>query len=160
MIVVSDTSPLLNLAVVGKSYLLRDLYGEVIIPPAVAHELTRNGVPLDPAWTRVVAAPHDEELSALKRLLDPGEAEAILVAMTLQADLVLMDEKAGRRIAMQRGLKVTGLLGVLSEAKALGLIERCEPILSDLIQLAGFWIGDDLKTRYLHALNELDQQPG
>jgi predicted nucleic acid-binding protein len=50
---------------------------------------------------------------------------------------------------------VTGLLGVLAEAKSRGFISRCAPILDDMIRLAGFWIGDDLRIRFLQGLNEL-----
>ena len=89
------------------------------------------------------------------RQLDPG-AEAIVVAAELEADLLLVDEKRGRRIAIDRGLEVTGLLGVLAEAKARGLISRCQPVLDDMIRVAGFWIGDDLRSRYLQGLNEID----
>lgn len=156
MIVVSDTSPILNLAAVGRLQLLPILYGEVIIPPAVQRELVRNGIQLESLWTRVVTAEDQNAVAALRDELDPGEAEAIVVACELHADLLLVDEKLGRRIAIGRGLEVTGLLGVLAEAKARGLIARCQPILDDMIRLAGFWIGDDLRTRYLRALNELD----
>ncbi len=88
--------------------------------------------------------------------LDAGEAEATVVVGELSADLLLVDEKRGRQIAMGRGLQVAGLLGVLAEAKARGLISRCRPLLDEMINVAGFWIGDDLRTRYLQGLNELD----
>lgn len=73
----------------------------------------------------------------------------------MHADLLLIDEKIGRRVARDRGLEVTGLLGVLAEAKARGLIPTCRPILDEMIQVAGFWIGTDLRVRYLKGLNEL-----
>jgi predicted nucleic acid-binding protein len=156
LIIVSDTSPILNLAVVDKLHLLRDLYAEIVVPSAVQGEVSRNGMHLDPSWTRVVTAQDQNELAALRDQLDPGEAEAIVVAAELNAKLLLIDEKRGRRIAIDRGLEVTGLLGVLAEAKARGVIRRCQPVLDDLIVIAGFWIGDDLRSRYLRGVNELD----
>jgi predicted nucleic acid-binding protein len=105
---------------------------------------------------RVVEAHDSRDLAALRELLDPGEAEAIVVAIELDADLLLVDEKRGRRIAIDRGLAVTGLLGVLAEAKARGLITECRPILDDMIRVAGFWIGDELRTRYLRGMNEIE----
>ena len=155
MIVVSDTSPILNLAAVNKLHLLRDLYADVVIPPAVEQELVRNGIQLEPSWIRVVAAEDQNEVATLREQLDPGEAEAIVVAAELNAGLLLVDEKRGRRIAIDRGLEVTGLLGVLAEAKARGIILRCRPILEEMIRVSGFWIGDDLKTLYLRGLGEL-----
>jgi predicted nucleic acid-binding protein len=156
LIVVSDTSPILNLAAANKLHLLGDLYGEIVIPPAVATELERNGLPVTPLWTRVVAAQNQDQVERLREQLDPGEAEAIVVAGELVADLLLVDEKRGRRIAVGRGLEVTGLLGVLAEAKARGLIPDCKSVLDDMIRVAGFWIGDDLRARYLESLNEAD----
>jgi uncharacterized protein len=156
LIVVSDTSPILNLAAVGKLDLLRDLYMEIVVPPAVQAELSKNGIDLDPLWTRVVAAQDQNDVAGLREQLDPGEAEAIVVAAELAAELLLVDEKRGRRIAIDRGLEVTGLLGVLAEAKARMLIPRCQPILDDMIRVAGFWIGDDLRAQYLRELNEFD----
>jgi len=149
LIVVSDTSPILNLHAVDKLHLLRDLYGEIVIPPAVDRELDRNGVHLESPWASVVSAVNQNQVAALREQLDSGEAEAIVLAGELHADLLLVDEKRGRHIAMDLGLEVTGLLGVLAEAKARGLVSRCQPILDDMIRVAGFWIGDDLRARYL-----------
>lgn len=104
----------------------------------------------------VVVPVNRVELSELRNQLDPGEAEAIVVAGELRADLLLVDEKKGCRIALSRGLDVTGLLGVLAEAKLRGLIPECKPVLDEMIRDAGFWIGDDLKRRYLQGLNEPD----
>ena len=138
-----------------KLRLLRDLYTEIVVPPAVQRELVRNGIQLDLKWTRVVAAQDQIEVVALREQLDPGEAEAIVLATELDAKLLLVDERRGRRIAIDRGLEVTGLLGVLAEAKARGIIPQCKPVLDDMIRVAGFWIGDDLRVRYLRGLNEI-----
>ena len=66
MIVVSDTSPILNLAAEDKLHLLSDLYAEVVIPPAVEGEVFRNGMQLDLSWTRVVAAQDQDDVAALR----------------------------------------------------------------------------------------------
>jgi predicted nucleic acid-binding protein len=95
LIVVSDTSPVLNLAAVNRLNLLRDLYAEIVIPPAVAQELKLNGVQMELSWARVVAARNQDEVEALREQLDPGEAEAIVLAGDLAADLLLVDEKPG-----------------------------------------------------------------
>ncbi len=94
-----------------------------------------------------MAARDQNEVEALREQLDPGEAVA---------DLRLLDEKRGRRVAESRGLEVTGLLGVLDEAKTRGLIARCQPGLDEMIRVTGFWIGDDPRARCLRSLNELD----
>jgi predicted nucleic acid-binding protein len=78
------------------------------------------------------------------------------VAVEIEAELLLVDEKRGRRIAADRGPEVTGLPGVLAEAKARGLIPRCRPIRDEMIRIAGFWIGEDLRTHYLQGLDEFD----
>lgn len=76
MIVISDTSPILNLAAVGKLDVLHDLYTEIVVPPAVQAELSKNGIDLDPIWTRVVAVHGSRDL---ERLLTKG-----LLAETLK----------------------------------------------------------------------------
>ncbi|HXP88798.1 MAG TPA: DUF3368 domain-containing protein [Bryobacteraceae bacterium] len=134
--------------------MLRDLYSEIVVPPAVQQELSRNRVTFDPSWTRAAAARDRVAVAALSEQLDAGEAEAIVLATELNAELLLVDEKRGRRIAIDWGLEVTGLLGVLAEAKARGMIESCRPILDDMIRAAGFWIGDDLRSHYLRGLEE------
>lgn len=156
MIVVSDTSPILNLARVGRLELLYALYNRVLIPPAVYKELT--AAKLDESlltdltstpWL-VVDTPKDQDrVKTLRADLDPGEAEAIVLAVERQADLLLVDERRGRKIAGMMGLRITGLLGVLAEAKRARLIAQVKPVLDELIHHSGFWIGENL---YAHVL--------
>jgi predicted nucleic acid-binding protein len=95
LIVVSDTSPILNLSAADKLHLLHDLYREIVVPPAVEQELQRNGIQLELSWAKVVAAADQNEVAILREQLDRGEAEAIVVAGELAAELLLVDEKQG-----------------------------------------------------------------
>jgi predicted nucleic acid-binding protein len=135
MIVVSDTSPLNYLVLIGRVPLLETLYREVIIPPAVAKELshprsppaTRSFIERPPHWLKIHAPPPDvyAEVNAhAARDLSAGELEAISLAKALRADLLLTDERRATREAREKyQLRVTGLLGVLELAAVRGLIE-------------------------------------
>lgn len=122
MIIVSDTSPICYLILIDLIDLLPQIYGKVIIPEAVFAELSSPQAPIEvrawlqaqPEWltVRPISTAPD---SSLKRL-DLGEREAILLAESLTADVVLIDETAARSIATERGLNVVGLLGVLGAA--------------------------------------------
>lgn len=153
--IVSDTSPVLNLSRIGQLELLRFLYGRVLIPTAVAAELIRSGVDVFPlTWLSVADAKDRNRVSQFQRDLDTGEAEAIVLAIECSADLLLMDERRGRRIAAEAGIRVTGLLGILVKAKEAGLISRVKPTLDELIHVARFWIGPKLYAEVLAELQE------
>lgn len=116
--IVADTSPLNYLVLIHQINLLRDLYGQVLIPESVLEELSaietpqlvRNWATNLPEWIEVLpVTPMDDE--SLTRL-HAGERDAISLALTAHADAVLMDERRGRREAENRGLKPIGTLGV------------------------------------------------
>lgn len=127
MIVVSDTSPLSNLAIVGCLSILQQIYNKVIIPQGVAEELINAsdeehiiaGV-LSLDWIEVIPATNLELISELRNNsnLDRGEAEAIALAIELNADELLIDERLGRREATRLGLPITGVLGILFSCQA------------------------------------------
>jgi predicted nucleic acid-binding protein len=161
LIVVSDTSPILNLARIGRLELLQSLYRQVVIPSAVYAELTDARRDLPPAidlgsmsWLMVAAASNRDHVEQLLGSLDPGEAEAIVLAIELRADLFLVDERRGRRVASASGLAITGLIGVVARAKQAGLIDRAKPVLDELIHTARFWIGPELYAEVLAELGE------
>jgi uncharacterized protein len=155
LIVVSDTSPVLNLARIGRLDLLKLLFDKLAIPPAVHSELLRTGVDLSPATWLTVVQPRDRNRAQeFQRDLDPGEAEAIALALELRADLLLMDERRGRRHAAASGIRVTGLLGIVAKAKHEGLIDQAKPVLDELVRVARFWIGNELYEEVLSELGE------
>jgi len=160
LIVVSDTSPILNLSLIGRLDILARLYQQVLIPPAVHRELTRvdAGPPLIDLvvspWLKVESVANASRVAQLGAGLDPGEAEAIALALEKQADMILIDERLARRTASRLGLRVIGLLGVLAESRRAGLIERVKPVIVELQERAGFWISDDLIIAALTDLGE------
>jgi uncharacterized protein len=162
VIVVSDTSPLTNLAVVGNLELLRDLYQRVLIPPAVFDELrageSAGAHPrfLDSTgWLEVGQVVNRNAVAALLGTLDLGEAEAVVLAAEKKADLLLIDEREGRRVASREGIPTVGLLGALTAAKRKGLVPAVRPVLDSLIHEAGFWVSAALYQEVLKSTGEL-----
>ena len=159
MIVVSDSSPITNLAAIGQLDLLRQLYHNVVIPTAVYRELTATEASHPGAivqsldWIEIKDVTNLLLVTALRIELDEGEAEAIVLAQEIAADLLLLDERRGRSVAGRFGLRVVGLLGVLIDAKQLGLILEIKPLLDELIRF-GFRIGQELYRRVLQAAGE------
>lgn len=153
MIVVSDTSPLTALLSVGEEEILPRLFGKVIVPVAVREELMRSHAPL-PDWLQVREV---VDLAAAKRLtfmVDDGEAEAIELAKELQADLLLIDERKGRRLAVAEGVSVIGLLGVVVLAKRRGLIPSARNLITGLRDQAGFYLAEELVDQALASVGE------
>jgi len=157
MIVVSNTSPLTNLAAIGQFGLLKRLYGEVIIAEGVWRELNAGDKQwpgsADVAvsdWIGRRLAQDGALITTLERDLDRGEAETIALAIELKADVTLLDEREGRRAAQRLGLRVLGVVGILLAAKSRGFIQSVRPHLDALRQVAGFYIDDAL---YDHALS-------
>jgi len=147
-IVVADTGPLIALGRVECLKLLHDLYQDVLIPPAVRDELhlgserpgaRQSAEALEQGWLQVqeLSAGSAQALSDLMLVLDPGEAEAILLAEEMNCKFLLIDERKGRAIANRRGVPVVGIAGVLLAAKKRGLIDAVMPILQNMEQ-AGY----------------------
>ena len=107
-----------------------------------------------PAFLKVVAARDREKVARLEGEIDSGEAEAITVAKEFGADVLLIDEKRGRSVALREGVPVIGLLGVLIVAKKKGLINSLEHVLNDLTATADFRLAPQLKSRALRETGE------
>lgn len=158
MIVVSDASPLVALSRVSRLEVLAQLFGRVLVPDEVHAELLAGSEDGEPfaslGWLERRAASNRQVVSDLAARLDLGEAEAIALAIELKADLVLIDERRGRAEAQRRGLRVVGLLGALVTAKQHGYIASVDALLSELVDNAGFRVGDDVRRRALEAAGE------
>ncbi|HDN65742.1 MAG TPA: DUF3368 domain-containing protein [Methanosarcinales archaeon] len=161
MSVVSNASPLINLARIGKLGLLRQLYGELFIPEAVWHEVVIEGVGLPGAvevkaatWIKVQSVTNPLLVRALRQELDAGESEAIVLALEMESELLLMDERLGREVARHLGLRYMGLIGVLVEAKHKGMLSAVRHHLDELRNVAGFHIRDALYVRVLQDEGE------
>jgi uncharacterized protein len=163
MIVVSDTSPVSNLWMIGQLDLLNQLFGEIIIPEGVVRELLRltdYGLPIghifEYPWIIQMAPSNPADVDKLRIHLDIGESEAIALAQELGADHLLIDERAGWRYAQSQGLNPVGILGVLLLAKEKNLIDSVRPHLDSLEMVAGFWIAPNLREKVLAIANESD----
>jgi predicted nucleic acid-binding protein len=149
MIVVADTGPLHYLILLDHVELLHRFYGQVVVPDAVAIELSSPSAPSPvrdwmsrtPPWLSVVPVESDK-VQAITDDLDLGERAAIALAATMHADLLLIDDAAGRAEARRRNLRVTGTLGVLRVAAELGLVDV--PGLIIRIKSTSFYADDAL----------------
>jgi predicted nucleic acid-binding protein len=145
-VVVSDTSPLHYLILCGAETVLANLFAQVVLPPAVFHELQQPNTPQPvrewagslPAWARVQAPQTlDHSLS-----VDAGEMEAICLAREINASAILIDDFAGRTAASQCGLAVIGTVGLLERAASRGLLDLQEAM--DRLQQTNARIHPDL----------------
>ncbi len=142
-LVVADASPLHYLILIEQQDLLARLYTAVVIPSQVAEELSRPSTPVSvrawirspPDWLTVDSRPLGERIPNL----DPGEADAIALALQLSADVLLIDEQRGRAEARRLGLRPLGVVGVLEQAAQRDLVEL-ESALNRLVSTTNFRI--------------------
>lgn len=158
MIIVSDTTAITNLFQIGKIEILRQLYGQIIIPLSVKNEL--DVIPNQKLflertdWIRVEALNNQSLKNELLEILDLGEAEAIALTIEKNADFLIIDEKMGREIAKDYNISIIGMLGILIEAKEKNKVRFIKPLLDDLIEIARFRISPSLYERVLRQVGE------
>jgi predicted nucleic acid-binding protein len=154
MRVVLDAGPLIHLSWIDRLDLLKELFGEVSLPPAVRNEvlapppgtlgLDRIRAALAEGWLvvrEVEAGRRPEPVQAAG--LGAGESDAILLADEIGANLLITDDATARKVAGRRNLRVTGTMGVLRTAREAGLIGAVLPLLLELRRL-GQWVSDEL----------------
>ena len=140
MIIVSDTTPLIGLASIGRLELLQELFGEVYIPQAVFDETVTFGrgnskakqLVSNASWIHVVEVKDRLAVNVLLDEMDLGEVETIVLASEMNADWVLMDEKKGRRKLSQLNIPKIGTLGILLKAKELNYIPVLKPEIEEI----------------------------
>jgi len=145
MLVVADSSPLIALLNVGHIDILPQLFGTVIIPPAVASELRdakrpqaiRSFIGSPPTWL-IERTPKIIESFPL---LDSGEVAAINLALEMKADLLLIDESMGRKTAVALGIQISGTIGILERAAQQNMLNLKEAF--DRIKETDFWISHE-----------------
>lgn len=160
MIVVSDTSVLNAFYKIQQLALLPALYGRVVIPTKVYEELTADEALANwlqtshPGWLDVVAVRDTDKAETLLDEMDAGEAEALVLALELGADNLLMDDHEGRQIAQRWGIPVVGTLGILLRAKDEGLVVEVRALMHELMSKANFWVSESLQRTVLRQASE------
>lgn len=145
-IVIADASPLIVLQNIDRLPLLQNLFDEILITPEIKAEFGLNL----PGWIKVAEVQDKTKQKLLNLNLDEGEASAIALCLEKAESLLIIDERKGRRVAKDLGLKIIGTLGVILKAKEKGLIDSAEKILENL-ENANFHISENLKTTILES---------
>ena len=163
MQVVSNTSPLSALSIIGRLGLLRSQFGTIRIPMAVWTELSRlehesGKQALEQAraerWIQVHETANRPMVGILSTTLDAGESEAIAMSLEWPADLLIMDESSGRAMARNLNIRITGTLGVLLKAKRDGEIPSLKVEMDRLMQVAGFFVSERVRKTFLAEAGE------
>ena len=158
MLVVSDTTAITNLLKIDLLHLVQKMYREILIPQAVYDELgklpTQQQFIDNAKWIKTRPVKDQSLVKQLKERLDPGESEAIALAIELKADILIMDEYLGRRVAQEYGVTIMGLLGILIGEKKRGYIKSVITHMKDLIENHGFRISESVYNQVLKLAGE------
>lgn len=145
--VIVDSTCLIGLERIGRLDILPALFDPVVVPPEVAREF---GASIN--WVKIEAPTKHELVSALKILLDAGEAEAIALASEHEYKIIL-DDKQARSVGKSLSLPVVGTVGILLLAKRNGIIPSVKPLI-EALELNGFYFDGALKEEALRLANE------
>jgi len=163
MTIISDTACLSALARIGRLELLHSLFGRVIMPRAVHEELlalaTFNvdvAIFSNQSWLVIMEPAHCLLLQELldNPKIDPGESHAIALAVELQADWVILDDLNARKIAAGLGLNITGLGGILLQAKTAGIVISVREYLDLCIEKANFRLAQPVYEKLIELAGE------
>jgi len=140
VIVVTDSTVLIGLAKLGKLTLLKEIFSKVSIPEEVFKEVVERGkdkpgskLIKEASWIETKTVKDKTQVNFLMGSLERGEAEVLVLARELEADLILLDEEKARKSAVIAGFNVMGLLGLFNLAKKIGLIHEVRPLINELM---------------------------
>jgi predicted nucleic acid-binding protein len=155
-VIVSDASPLIVLLKTNKLSILQKLFTKIIVPKAVYQEITgkeqEKQIFDKTDWIEIRDIKNSELNNLLEKLIDKGEAEAIILAKELKTSLLVDDAKA-RKYAILLNVEVIGTLGLLKMAKKRGIIPSVKETISDMLA-EGYYIEDKLIARILEDVGE------
>lgn len=158
MIVISDTSVITNLIQINRLELLPAIFEKIIIEQIVFDELihipSQKLVLKDEPWLHIERLQNTLFFQQFAQILDAGEAASIALALEKGADLLIIDERKGRQVALDHGIKITGLLGILLLAKSKGILQSVDFVLDELTSIAGFYVHANLRLEILKQAGE------
>jgi len=158
LLIVSNSSVIIAFAKICYLHLLEKLFGKILVSEAVWKEIAIEGKPgsekmMEASFIHVEKVGNMRLVALLEEFVDTGEAEAIVLALERNANLLLVDDRDARNLAKKLGLQVMGTLGVIALAKYKGLISKAKPIIDKLIE-TGFWISRRILEEFLRKLGE------
>ena len=149
-LVVSDSSPLIVLTRIGHLDLLKNLFTQILVPPAVVRETISVVLP---EWVVQTSLTQSIGPRILRASLGPGESEAMSLALEVNARWIILDDRPARRLAEALGLPVIGTLGILLAGKRRGFLFAVRPCLDALMNI-GFRMTSDLYERVIADAGE------
>jgi predicted nucleic acid-binding protein len=151
MIIVSDSGPLIALSKLNLLFILQELFGEIFIPAEVWKEVVERGkgkagseAIKKAKWIKVQDVGDEFSVEVLCRDIDRGEAEAIILAKRINADMLILDEKIAREVAMAIGLKVVGSLALIHEGIERGMVNQTIAEIIKKMKERNIWISDEV----------------
>lgn len=158
MSVISNSSPIIALTAIERINLLQQHFGHILIPPAVEQETLAGELKSDfiisRTWIDVIEVQSREKVNSLRTHIDLGEAEAIILAEEQEADVLILDDRAGRNAAKDRNFNVIGTLGILLLSKYEDGIDSVRQCIQEL-EKNKFRVSDKLKRKILEKAGEL-----
>lgn len=158
MKIVSNTTPIISLASIGKLDLLEKLFNRIVIPQAVYDEIKAQKSfgydEVESEFVEVKAVKGEIYRDLLLNQLDIGEAETITLAKEINADFVIIDENLGYKVAKNSGVPVIRTLSVLLRAKQKEIVTEVKPLLDNMIS-NGRWYSRRVYDSFLAKAGEL-----